>query len=187
MCIGVIASYLVGLVGSGCSDLALLAGRKLGEIAVVVTLPGGAQTLAASFGNARRQKALGGGVLHLVVEDLGLARLGLGDQGVVEHVEDILADLLELLLNLLSVLADGGDVLVRALGLLLLLDRRDDAPRGTSCADDVLVGNGKQVALVHGELAANLSCVNMCALPWSTGGASLRRRDGCSWHTLATS
>lgn len=61
-------------------------------------------------------------VLHLVVEDLGLARLGLGDQGVVEHVEDILADLLEFLLNLLSVLANGGDVLVRALGLLLLLD-----------------------------------------------------------------
>ena len=92
-----------------------------------------------------------------MVEDLGLARLGLGDQGVVEHIEDILADLLEFLLNLLSVLANGGDVLVRALGLLLLLDRGDDAPRGTSCANDVLVGNGKQVALVYGELAANLS------------------------------
>lgn len=113
-------------------------------------------------------------VLHLVVEDLGLARLGLGDQGVVEHVEDILADLLEFLLNLLSVLANGGDVLVRALGLLLLLDRRDDAPRGTSCANDVLVGNGKQVALVYGELAANLSRCQYCALPQSTREASPR-------------
>ena len=59
---------------------------------------------------------------HLVVEDLGLARLGLGDKGVIEDVEDILADLLELGLNLLSVVADGANVLLRALGLLLLLD-----------------------------------------------------------------
>lgn len=53
-----------------------------------------------------------GGPLHLVIEDLGLARLGLGDEGVVEHVENILADLLELLLDLLSVLADGANVLL---------------------------------------------------------------------------
>lgn len=60
--------------------------------------------------------------VHLVVEDLALAGLGLGDQGVVKDVEDILADLLELELNLLAVLADDADVLVRALLLLLLLD-----------------------------------------------------------------
>jgi hypothetical protein len=65
---------------------------------------------------------------HLVVEDLGLARLGLGNEGVVEDVEDILADLLKLGLNLLAVVADGADVLLRALGLLLLLDGRNDAP-----------------------------------------------------------
>lgn len=57
-----------------------------------------------------------------MVEDLALAGLGLGDQGVVKDVEDILADLLELELNLLAVLADDADVLVRALLLLLLLD-----------------------------------------------------------------
>jgi hypothetical protein len=97
---------------------------------------------------------------HLVVEDLGLARLGLGDKGVIEDVEDILADLLEFGLNLLSVVADGSDVLLRALGLLLLLDRGDDAPRSASCADYVLVGNGQKVALVNSELAANLLCVS---------------------------
>ena len=32
-------AYLVGLVGSGGSDLALLARGELGEITVVVTLP----------------------------------------------------------------------------------------------------------------------------------------------------
>jgi hypothetical protein len=47
-------------------------------------------------------------------------------------------------------------VLVGALGLLLLLDAGDDAPRGTAGADDVLVGDGKKVALVNCELAANL-------------------------------
>ena len=32
-------TYLVGLVGGGSSDLTLVAGSKLGEITVVVTLP----------------------------------------------------------------------------------------------------------------------------------------------------
>jgi hypothetical protein len=59
---------------------------------------------------------------HLVVEDLGLAGLGLGNEGVVENVEDILADLLELKLDLLSVVANRANMLLRALGLLFLLD-----------------------------------------------------------------
>ena len=63
-----------------------------------------------------------------MVEDLGLAGLGLGNERVVEDVEHILADLLKLCLNLLAVVTDGSNVLLRALGLLLLLDRRDDAP-----------------------------------------------------------
>ena len=63
-----------------------------------------------------------------MVEDLGLARLGLGDERVVEDVEDILADLLKLGLDLLAVITDGANVLLGALGLLLLLDRGNDAP-----------------------------------------------------------
>jgi hypothetical protein len=65
---------------------------------------------------------------HLVVEDLGLAGFGLGDEGVVQDIEDILADLLELGLDLLAVFTDGSNVLLGALGLLLLLDRGNDAP-----------------------------------------------------------
>jgi len=94
-----------------------------------------------------------------VVEDLALARLGLGDQGVVEDVEDILADLLELGLDLLAVVADDGNVLVGTLLLLLLLDRGDDAPRGTSGTNNVLVGDGKEVALVNGEFTTDLVVV----------------------------
>lgn len=76
---------------------------------------------------------------HLVVEDLGLASLSLGDQGVAQNVQHILADLLEFGLNLLAIVTDDGNVLVRALGLLLLLDGGDDAPRGTAGTDNVLV------------------------------------------------
>lgn len=94
--------------------------------------------------------------VHLVVEDLGLARGSVGNQGLVEDVKDILADLLELKLDLRAVLLDGGDMLVGALGLLLLLDRGDDAPGGTAGANDVLVGDAEEVALVNGELTTEL-------------------------------
>ena len=36
--------------------------------------------------------------------------------------------------------------------LLLLLDGGDDPPRGPAGADDILVGDGQQVALLHREL-----------------------------------
>lgn len=91
-----------------------------------------------------------------MVKDLALASLSLGDEALIENVEDILADLLELKLDLLAVLADDANVLVGTLGLLLLLDAGNDAPGGTAGADDVLVGHGKEVALVDCELAADL-------------------------------
>jgi hypothetical protein len=110
---------------------------------------------------------------HLVVEDLGLAGLGLGDERVVEDVEDILADLLKLGLDLLAVVADGADVLLRALGLLLLLDRGDDAPRRASGTDNVLVGDGQKVALVNGELTGDLPCVSWGQIGACCGGLLL--------------
>lgn len=94
-----------------------------------------------------------------MVEHLGLSGLGLRDQGLVQDVKNILADLLKLGLDLLTVVADGGDVLVGTLRLLLLLNRGDDAPRGTSGSDHVLVSNGQQISLIHGKLSAQL-CVS---------------------------
>jgi hypothetical protein len=38
--------------------------------------------------------------LHLVVKHLGLARVGAGNEVLVEHVEDVVANVLQLLLNL---------------------------------------------------------------------------------------
>lgn len=100
----VIASYLVGLVRSGGSDLALLAGRELGKITVIITLP---ERLLVLFRKCRVHHDA-----HLVVEDLGFARLGLGNEGLVKDVEDILADALKLELDLLSVVADGAHMLL---------------------------------------------------------------------------
>lgn len=113
-----------------------------------------------------------------MVEDLALARLGLGDQGVVKDVENILADLLELGLDLLAVVTDDGNVLVGTLLLLLLLDRGDDAPRGTSGTDNVLVGDGEEVTLVDGKFTTDLILV--------VSGWESRRLDRVG-ITLATS
>jgi hypothetical protein len=114
--------------------------------------------------------------VHLVVEDLALAGLSLGNKALVEDAEDILADLLELELNLLAVLADDTDVLVGALGLLLLLDAGNDAPGSTAGADDVLVRDGKEVALVNCELAADLDGKVVSSLCGCMVGQQMRCR-----------
>lgn len=94
--------------------------------------------------------------VHLVVENLGLSRFGLWNQGLVEDIEDILADLLQLGLDLLAVIANGRNVLLGSLGLLLLLDGGDDAPGGTTGSHDVFVCDGEEVTLIHTELATKL-------------------------------
>ena len=136
--------------------------------------------------------------IHLVVEDLGLASGGVGDKGLVENLEDVLADGLELGLDLLPVLLDNGDVLLGALGLLLLLNGGDDAPAGAASADDVLVGNGKEVALVNGELTTELGdllhegnhLIVALSLLAEAGEESLavdspsRQYAGCQWGQI---
>ena len=90
--------------------------------------------------------------LHLEIKDLGIAGDGGGDEPGVEELENAVADVGELGLDLGSVVTDRGDVVVVAAALLLLLDGGDDAPGGTAGADDVLVGDGEEVALLDGEL-----------------------------------
>lgn len=48
-------------------------------------------------------------------------------------------------------------MLFRALGFLLLFDGGDDSPGGTAGANDVLVSNGKQVTLIDGKFASDLT------------------------------
>lgn len=125
--LGDLGGSLVGLEGGIGSTLAAVASGELGEVTVVVTL-------------------------HLVVEDLGLARLGGLDEVLVQDVQDVVADLGELGLDLLAVLLDQGNLALVALGLLLLLDRGNNAPRGTAGTNDVLVGDGQEIPLLNGEL-----------------------------------
>ena len=86
--------------------------------------------------------------LHLVVEDLGLLGGGVGDEGLLDDAEDVVADVDELGLDLGLVVLDDGHLV----GVALLLDGGDDAPRRTTGTDDVLVGDGEEVALLDGEL-----------------------------------
>lgn len=83
---------------------------------------------------------------------LALARLGGGDEVLFKEAEDVLADLVELGLNGSTVLAVDGDVLLVTLLLFLLLDRRNNAPRGTTGANDVLKSDRQEVTLLHAEL-----------------------------------
>ena len=55
-----------------------------------------------------------------MVEDTGLSTLSLGDQIVLEELDDLGADVAELLLDLLGVVSNEGDVLLVSLGLLLI-------------------------------------------------------------------
>lgn len=107
---------------------------------------------------------------HLVVEDLGLSRLGRRNQVLVKNIENVIADLGKLGLNLLAVLLDKGNLGRVALRLLLLLDRSDYSPRGTAGTNDVLVGDGEEVALLDGQVAV-------------LGGDDLHVLDHLCWET----
>lgn len=122
-----LGSILVSLERSVGSTLTLVANGKLGEITVVVTL-------------------------HLVVEDLGFTRLGRRNQVLVENLKDVIADLGQLSLDLLTVLLDKGNLRLVALGLFFLLDGGDDSPRRTAGSNDVLVGNRQKIPLLNRKL-----------------------------------
>jgi len=90
---GNLKGILITLEGVVSSLLAVVAGGELGEVTVVVTD-------------------------HLVIEDLGLRGGSLGDEVVLEDLDDIGADVCQLLLNLLPVGNNLSDVLLVAFGLL---------------------------------------------------------------------
>ena len=91
-----------------------------------------------------------------MIENLGFAGLSLGDQGLIQHIKNILADALKFSFDLLTILADDRNILLRALGFFLLFDRRDYTPGSTTGSDNVLVGNREKVALVDSKFTANL-------------------------------
>jgi hypothetical protein len=117
------SAYLVGLVGSSCSNLALLARSKLSQIAVIVTLPIIKYLLAKVHSDELRGEfIITEKDVHLVIKDLGLSRLGFGDQRFIQNIKNILADFLKFSLDLLTIITNGRNMLVGALRLFLLLD-----------------------------------------------------------------
>lgn len=89
---------------------------------------------------------------HLEVEDFRLAGGGGGDEVVVKKGEDRIADIAELLLDLVAILLDALYVVVVAFLLLLLLNGAHDAPGRTASANDVLVRHAEEVALLNTQL-----------------------------------
>jgi hypothetical protein len=142
-------------MGSSCSNLALLARSKLGQVAVVITFPIFETLLAKAYFNELRRKVIvvTDKDVHLVIENFGLSGLGLWDQRLIQDIKNILAHFLEFGLDLLTVITDGRNVLVGTLRLFLLLDRGDYAPGSTSSANNILVGDGQKVSLVNCELS----------------------------------
>ena len=71
---------------------------------------------------------------------------------LVKDIKDIVADLGKLVLNLLAILLNESNLGGVALGLLLLLNRRDYSPGSAAGTDDVLVGDGQEVALLNTQI-----------------------------------
>jgi len=109
-------------VSSSCSNLALLARSKLSQIAVIVTLPIFETPVSKGTLELRGEFVITEKDVHLVIKDLGLSRLGLGDQRFIQNIKNILADFLKFSLDLLAVITNGRNMLVGAFRLFLLLD-----------------------------------------------------------------
>ena len=116
----------IRVLGTSGGGLTLRSGLEFSEITVVITG-------------------------HLQVEDLVVDILASGNELLVEDVEDVVAGAGEFLLDLSSesfdLLREFGVLLV----LLLLLERGEDSPGGTSGADDVLVGDGEEISLFNAQ------------------------------------
>ena len=89
--------------------------------------------------------------LHLVIEDLRLACCSRRNKVLVKDLEDVFANLRELGFDPLAVAFNHRYLGLIAFRLFLLLDGRYNPPRRTSRANDVLVRNGEEIALLDGE------------------------------------
>ena len=88
---------------------------------------------------------------HLHEESLGLIGAFGVEDAVVDHVDDLLAVILELLLDLCLV---GKECGIEFRVLRVLLNGRDGAASGALAADEVLEGDGEKVTLIGVDSAA---------------------------------
>mmetsp|Transcript_41654 Transcript_41654/g.124516 ORF Transcript_41654/g.124516 Transcript_41654/m.124516 type:complete len:228 (-) Transcript_41654:269-952(-) len=90
--------------------------------------------------------------LHLEVEHGCLGRTGRRNKVLVQQLQDLTADVVEFLLHSGTVALHQLDAALVGLHLLTLLNALQDAPRRAAGADQVLVGDGQQVALLDRQL-----------------------------------
>jgi hypothetical protein len=141
---GLVGSKLVGLQRLLGSLLSLVVGGELGQVSVVVTL----HLVVEDDGLG--QLAGVGAILGSSLSGLGRGLLELGDQVLLKHVENVVANVLQTGLNLLTEVVD--DLGLLALLLLLLLAAADHSPPCSVSANHVLVCHGEQVSLLHRQL-----------------------------------
>ena len=80
-------------------------------------------------------------------ENFRFVRLRVDKQGLVDEVEDVLANASKFSLDLLFVVLNFLDILSVALDVLLLLDGGKDAPGRASSSNNILEGNSQNVSL----------------------------------------
>ena len=93
---------------------------------------------------------------HFMVKHLRLARLSLRDKRLVQDIKHILANAFKLGFDLLAIVTNGANVLIRSFRLLFLLNRGNYTPGSTSSPNDVLIRNRKEVPLIDSKLTPNL-------------------------------
>lgn len=112
--------------------------------------------------------------VHLVVEYLALSSNSRWNQMLVQNLQNIVADVCEFGLDLIAIGLDLLDLGSVALGLLFLLNGRNDSPRSPTSTDNlpvqgqlpyssfsriqpyILVCHREQVALLDGQLNTKL-------------------------------
>ena len=82
-------------------------------------------------------------------ENFRFVRLRVNQQGLVDEVEDVLANARKFSLDLLFVVLNFLDILGVALDVLLLLDGAEDAPGRAPCTNNILEGNSQNVSLLQ--------------------------------------
>ena len=82
-------------------------------------------------------------------ENFRFVRLRVDKQGLVDEVEDVLANARKFCLDLLLVVLNFLDILGVALDVLLLLDGGKDAPGRASSSNNILEGNSQNVSLLQ--------------------------------------
>ena len=82
-------------------------------------------------------------------ENFRFVRLRVDKQGLVDEVEDVLANACKFSLDLLFVVLNFLYILGVALDVLLLLDGGKDAPGRASSSNNILEGNSQNVSLLQ--------------------------------------